>query len=138
MASSSSPSLEIEEGSLSNRSSPPQAKAMHSQKSFPQPTSTSQAIPTQAPAFFGTPRLYTQHGAPSPVAARLGHVAERFSSFYNDLESEKQHRRDAENQRRHTFNEQLNKLERSLEVRLFFQFLSHYQFICLPFCSWLI
>ena len=60
---------------------------------------------------------HPQHGAPSPVAARLGHVAERFSSFYNDLEAEKQHRRDAENQRRHTFNEQLSKLERSLEVR---------------------
>ena len=60
---------------------------------------------------------HPQHGAPSPVAARLGHVAERFSSFYNDLEAEKQHRRDAESQRRHNFNEQLTKLERSLEVR---------------------
>eukprot|EP00238_Polyblepharides_amylifera_P004437 CAMPEP_0196578060 /NCGR_PEP_ID=MMETSP1081-20130531/7035_1 /TAXON_ID=36882 /ORGANISM="Pyramimonas amylifera, Strain CCMP720" /LENGTH=261 /DNA_ID=CAMNT_0041897169 /DNA_START=335 /DNA_END=1120 /DNA_ORIENTATION=+ len=49
---------------------------------------------------------------------RLTHVAERFSQFYNDLESEKQSRREAEEQRRHNVVDQVNKLERNLESEI--------------------
>ena len=87
----------------------------------PPPATSFQAPVTQTRShFFNTPRLHAPatHGAASPVAARLGHVAERFSSFYNDLEAEKQHRREAENQRRHTFSEHVTKLERSLESEI--------------------
>ena len=94
--------------------------ALPSQKTSPPKTYSQPPFSqSQSSNFFATPRLHpVQHGAPSPVAARLGHVAERFSSFYNDLESEKQQRREAEQQRRHTFQEQLSKLERNLEVSL--------------------
>jgi predicted DNA-binding WGR domain protein len=51
-------------------------------------------------------------------ASRLTHVAERFSQFYNDLESEKEHRRLAEEQRRTGLVDQVNKLERSMEAEI--------------------
>lgn len=49
---------------------------------------------------------------------KLEHVAERFSTFYNDLEQEKQQRRTQEATRYQQVQENLTKLERSLEAEI--------------------
>lgn len=51
-------------------------------------------------------------------AGRLTHVAERFSQFYNDLESEKEHRRVTEEQKRVNLVDQVHKLERNMEAEI--------------------
>lgn len=57
--------------------------------------------------------------APMPVVAgRLAHVAERFSTFYSDLEATKQHRRDVESNRWGVLSETVAKVERSLEAEI--------------------
>lgn len=49
--------------------------------------------------------------------AKLEHVAERFSAFYNDLEQDRQQRKVQESARYQTMVESIGKLEKSIEVR---------------------
>mmetsp|Transcript_7855 Transcript_7855/g.26087 ORF Transcript_7855/g.26087 Transcript_7855/m.26087 type:complete len:293 (-) Transcript_7855:597-1475(-) len=69
--------------------------------------------PNTAPSY----KLPEPAGGPATAggaAARLTHVAEKFSSFYNDLEHEKQLRRDVEHQRRQQIADQVTMLERTV------------------------
>lgn len=59
---------------------------------------------------FGTP------GALSNAAQRLGKVAEKFSTFYTDLEHERQSRRQSEHSKYAALAETISRLESSLEV----------------------
>lgn len=59
---------------------------------------------------FGTP------GALSNSAQRLGKVAEKFSTFYTDLEHERQNRRQSEHSRYSALAETISRLESGLEL----------------------
>ena len=59
---------------------------------------------------FGTP------GALSNAAQRLGKVAEKFSTFYTDLEHERQSRRQSEHSKYSALTETISRLESNLEL----------------------
>lgn len=69
--------------------------------------------PTMSPS-----RAYSSPLRNSGPSAKLEHVAERFSAFYNDLEQEKQNRKIAESSKHQMLHESVVKLEKSLEAEI--------------------